>query len=123
MSAIRQELVQSAINFLKDPQVLNSPLQKRVAFLETKGLTSDEIEEALRQVKGGSSSVAAPPSPSNQIVIAQPPPVSRMDWRDFFIAAVLIGGIGYAIVEVAKVTLIFFLFTFMVNLYISNLIL
>ncbi|RGB33468.1 peroxisomal membrane anchor protein conserved region-domain-containing protein [Rhizophagus diaphanus] len=102
MSTIRQELVQSAINFLKDPQVQNSPLQKRVAFLESKGLTSDEIEEAMRLVKGGSPSVAAPPSPSNQVVIAQPPPVSRMDWRDFFIAAVLIGGIGYAIVEVAK---------------------
>ncbi|RIA85028.1 peroxisomal membrane anchor protein conserved region-domain-containing protein [Glomus cerebriforme] len=104
MSTIRQELVQSAINFLKDPQVQNSPLQKRVAFLESKGLSTNEIEEALRQVKGGSSSVASPvpPPPSNQVVVAQPPSVPRMDWRDFFIAAVLIGGIGYAMVEVAK---------------------
>ena len=105
MTANRQELIQSAINFLKDPQVQNSPLQKRVTFLESKGLTSDEIEEALRQVKGGSSSAAPAPSlPPNQgMVIAQPPPVPRMDWRDYFIAAILIGGIGYAIVEVAKV--------------------
>jgi peroxin-14 len=112
MSAIRQELVQSAINFLKDPQVQNSPLQKRVAFLESKGLTSDEIEEALRQVKGGSSSVAPPvlPPQQNQDVIARPPPVPRMDWRDFFIAAVLIGGIGYAIVAVAKVIFFYFYF-------------
>jgi|SRR3954471_13845679 peroxin-14 len=106
MTANRQELVQSAIKFLKDPQVQNSTLQKRVAFLESKGLSSDEIEEALRQVKDGSSSVAPPttPSPPNQgMVIAQPPPVPRMDWRDYFIAAIFIGGIGYAIVAVAKV--------------------
>ncbi len=114
MSTIRQELVQSAVNFLKDPQVQNSPLQKRVAFLESKGLSSDEIEEALRQVKSDSPSVVPPVLPprtqgAGQVVIAQPPPVPRMDWRDFFIAAVFIGGIGYAIVAVAKVTLIFFL--------------
>ena len=103
MTANRQELVQSAINFLKDPQVQNSPLQKRVAFLEAKGLSSDEIEEALRQVKGGPSNVAPPAQGAGQVVMTQPPPVPRMDWRDYFIAAILIGGIGYAIVAVAKV--------------------
>ncbi|CAI2163643.1 12432_t:CDS:2 [Funneliformis geosporum] len=108
MSIIRQELVQSAVNFLKDPQVKNSPLQKRVAFLESKGLSSEEIEEALKKVKDVSPSVVPPlpPPPSSQgsgqVMITQPPPVPRMDWRDFFIAAVFVGGIGYAIVAVTK---------------------
>ncbi|CAG8507776.1 3308_t:CDS:2 [Funneliformis mosseae] len=108
MSTIRQELVQSAVNFLKDPQVKNSPLQKRVAFLESKGLSSEEIEEALKKVKDVSPNVAPqiPPTPpsqgSGQVMITQPPPVPRMDWRDFFIAAVFVGGIGYAIVAVTK---------------------
>ncbi|CAJ0847533.1 3038_t:CDS:2 [Entrophospora sp. SA101] len=74
MSQIRTELITPAVNFLKDPKVQSSPLQKRVAFLESKGLTSEEIEEALKQAKAG-----------------------QIDWRDYFIAAVLIGGIGYAI--------------------------
>ncbi|CAJ0645021.1 6517_t:CDS:2 [Entrophospora sp. SA101] len=67
MSQIRTELITPAVNFLKDPKVQSSPLQKRVAFLESKGLTSEEIEEALKQAKAG-----------------------QIDWRDYFIAAVLI---------------------------------
>ncbi|CAG8499454.1 2708_t:CDS:2 [Acaulospora colombiana] len=110
--SVRQDLVKSAVNFLKDPQVQNSPLQKRVAFLESKGLTTNEIEEAIRQVKdGGNNELSAavvglsqaPVQPvPTQVALAPPPPVPRLDWRDFFIGAVLIGGIGYAIVEVAK---------------------
>ncbi|CAG8634524.1 1814_t:CDS:2, partial [Racocetra fulgida] len=95
------------------PNVQSSPLQKRVAFLESKGLTSEEIEEALRKAKGDeitkNTEVALPqnaqanngPS-SGQPVVMQPPPVPRMDWKDYFIAAVLVGGIGYAIVAIAK---------------------
>ncbi|CAG8494342.1 1751_t:CDS:2 [Acaulospora morrowiae] len=108
--SIRQELVKSAVDFLNDPKVQSSPLQKRVAFLERKGLTSNEIEEAIKQAKGGGGELptAAVPSQvqtlpvSAQVALAPPPPVPRLDWRDFFIGAVLIGGIGYAMVEVAK---------------------
>lgn len=113
MSTSRQSLINSAVNFLKDPNVQSSPLQKRVAFLESKGLTSEEIEEALRKAKGDISTktteVALPQPnqvnvpPNGQPVVMQPPPVPRMDWKDYFIAAVLVGGIGYAIVVVAKV--------------------
>ncbi|KAF0424053.1 peroxisomal membrane anchor protein conserved region-domain-containing protein [Gigaspora margarita] len=109
MSTLRQGLITSAVNFLKDPNVQNSPLKKRVAFLESKGLTSEEIEEALRKVKDDDistkvSDVALPQNnqPNSTSVIIQPPPVPRMDWRDYFIAAVFVGGIGYAIIAVAK---------------------
>ncbi|CAG8571809.1 25013_t:CDS:2 [Cetraspora pellucida] len=113
MSTSRQSLITSAVNFLKDPNVQSSPLQKRVAFLESKGLTSEEIEEALKKSKGddistNASEVALPKhnqanvQSSGQPIVIQPPPVPRMDWKDYFIAAVFIGGIGYAIVAVTK---------------------
>ncbi|CAG8464123.1 18446_t:CDS:2 [Dentiscutata erythropus] len=110
MSTLRQGLVTSAVNFLKDPNVQNSPLKKRVAFLESKGLTSEEIEEALRKAKDDDISTKVSDvqhnqpnaTSSGQPMIIQPPPVPRMDWRDYFIAAVLVGGIGYAIIAVTK---------------------
>ena len=47
LKTIRFELLSSAINFLKDPQVQSAPLSKRLAFLEGKGLTSEEIDLAI----------------------------------------------------------------------------
>lgn len=47
LKSIRFELLSSAINFLKDPQVQSAPLSKRLAFLEGKGLTSEEIDLAI----------------------------------------------------------------------------
>jgi peroxin-14 len=101
----RQDLVRSAVNFLRDPKVQASPLQKRVAFLESKGLTSEEIEAALREAKEGVSSSPPPSLPAGQqpMLVQQPPTVPRLDWRDYFVAAVLIGGIGFAIATVVKV--------------------
>ncbi|RHZ77925.1 hypothetical protein Glove_168g237 [Diversispora epigaea] len=114
-SSVRSELVQSAVNFLQNPQVQSSPLQKRIAFLESKGLTANEIEEAIKLSKGGGGgdvgniSVVGgvgggqlqqvPASMGNMRVAPVPP---KLDWRDFFVAAVLIGGISYAIIEIAK---------------------
>ncbi|CAG8542254.1 12169_t:CDS:2 [Ambispora gerdemannii] len=112
MASIREESVLGAVNFLKDPKVQKSTLQSRVSFLESKGLTSEEIEEALRRVKGGdpfNATTVAPPQPiqgvnPGQVIYAQPPapPPAKSDWRDYFIAAVLFGGIGYAIGAVVK---------------------
>ncbi|CAG8485572.1 2014_t:CDS:2 [Paraglomus brasilianum] len=108
MSTSRANLIQSAVNFLRDPTVQNAPLQKRVSFLESKGLTSEEIEDALKQAKGGATAsqtegsqaaaVTAAAPPGQQVVHAVPPPVPRMDWRDYFIAAVIIGGVGWAVI-------------------------
>ncbi|CAG8486271.1 193_t:CDS:2 [Diversispora eburnea] len=93
--SVRSELVQSAVNFLQNPQVQNSPLQKRIAFLESKGLTANEIEEAIKLAKGGSGDLQQVPTSMGNMRVAPVPP--RLDWRDFFVAAVLIGGISYAI--------------------------
>jgi hypothetical protein len=47
---VREELVQSAVSFLKHPKVVASSDVQRRSFLENKGLTVDEIEEAFRRL-------------------------------------------------------------------------
>jgi Pex14 N-terminal domain len=42
------------VRFLQHPQAQASPLSQRISFLEKKGLTSEEISEALNRAEGGS---------------------------------------------------------------------
>ncbi|KAK9768580.1 peroxisomal membrane protein pex14 [Basidiobolus ranarum] len=112
--ANREDVILSAVKFLKDPKVQSSALAKKVAFLESKGLTSAEIEEALSRVSGAGPAVpGAPPVPAGavpagsyagpavQYTIA-PPPVKSLDWKDYFIAAVVTGGVGYGVYSLAR---------------------
>ena len=55
MGEKREDIIQSAVKFLKDPKVASSPLAKKIAFLESKGLSSEEIEEAVSRSNGGNS--------------------------------------------------------------------
>ncbi|KAL1921816.1 uncharacterized protein VTP21DRAFT_10458 [Calcarisporiella thermophila] len=124
MSSLREDLVQQAVKFLQDPKVQTSPLAKKVSFLESKGMTSDEIEEAVSRASGKSSSPTTttttvtqanspgasnvPPgmaaAPGGQMVpYAMAPPLPpRRDWRDVFIACVVAGGFGYGVWTLAK---------------------
>ncbi|TVU20187.1 hypothetical protein EJB05_36386 [Eragrostis curvula] len=52
---MREELVQSAISFLKHPKVVTSSDIQRRSFLENKGLSVDEINEAFRRLQSPSS--------------------------------------------------------------------
>ncbi|CAN6345755.1 unnamed protein product [Urochloa humidicola] len=52
---MREELVQSAVSFLKHPKVVASSDGQRRSFLENKGLTVDEIDEAFRRLQSPSS--------------------------------------------------------------------
>jgi len=109
--AIRENLVSSATSFLKDPKVQKAPLAKRVAFLESKGLTQEEIEEALSRANGnapksqstavvaGGAAPQLPPNPYMQIV--QPPP-KYLGWKDYFIGTAIIGGVSYALYRALK---------------------
>jgi hypothetical protein len=47
---MREELVQSAVTFLKHPKVVASSDVQRRSFLVNKGLTVDEIEEAFQRL-------------------------------------------------------------------------
>ncbi|KAK6153315.1 hypothetical protein DH2020_012954 [Rehmannia glutinosa] len=48
---IREEQVQNALKFLSHPKVRGSPVMYRRSFLERKGLTKEEIDEAFRRVQ------------------------------------------------------------------------
>ncbi|XP_048443773.1 peroxisomal membrane protein PEX14-like isoform X1 [Pyrus x bretschneideri] len=47
---MREEQVQNAVKFLSHPKVRGSPVVYRRSFLEKKGLTKEEIDEAFRRV-------------------------------------------------------------------------
>lgn len=48
--SMREEQVQNAVKFLSHPKVMGSPVVYRCSFLEKKGLTKEEIDEAFRRV-------------------------------------------------------------------------
>ncbi|KAL3628812.1 hypothetical protein CASFOL_027858 [Castilleja foliolosa] len=47
---IREDQIQNAMKFLSHPKVRGSPVMYRRSFLERKGLTKEEIDEAFRRV-------------------------------------------------------------------------
>ncbi|CCC13107.1 hypothetical protein SMACR_06325 [Sordaria macrospora] len=121
--AIREDLVASAAQFLQDPSVAASPIEKRIAFLQAKNLSQEEVSAALARAESG-----GPPPPYAQSpayaqaagpVAAQggspqyygyPPyawPQSttegpRRDWRDLFILATVVGGASYGLYNLGK---------------------
>ncbi|RLV95450.1 Peroxisomal membrane protein PER10 [Spathaspora sp. JA1] len=116
---MNEELINSAVAFLKDPQVTNSPLTKKVEFLEAKGLNQQEIEEALRRVNdesttsiqtiasssssSGTQSVRHPPPPSPQIdYYNAAPELPERSWKDYFIMATATVGITYGLYQVVN---------------------
>ncbi|XP_010027726.2 peroxisomal membrane protein PEX14 isoform X2 [Eucalyptus grandis] len=66
---IREEQVQNAVKFLSHPKVQGSPVIYRRSFLERKGLTKEEIDEAFRRVPD--------PTPSAQPTNVSPDPQSK----------------------------------------------
>ncbi|RMZ80206.1 hypothetical protein DV737_g3104, partial [Chaetothyriales sp. CBS 132003] len=116
--APREDLVASAVTFLRDSSVSASPLDKRIEFLKSKNLTQEEIDLSLARaaedpslgpsVQASYAPVPAgrgPPTglyanyPYNPYGQFQPPPPEppRRDWRDWFIMATVIGGAGYGL--------------------------
>jgi peroxin-14 len=76
-----------------------------VQFLEAKGLTAPEIEDAIRQAGSNQvthsyrqpyqASYTSPYGPSPYGV----PPSNQWDWRDYFITAVLTGTVAFGVVS------------------------
>lgn len=115
------DLINSAVTFLQDPKVADAPLAKRIAFLESKGLSSEQVQAALQRAQdvqtgnlntvptSSTSQAAYVPSrpvtsygtyqPMQQL---QPPPLPQRDWRDWFIMAVVSGGFSWAAYFLAK---------------------
>ncbi|KAK4219975.1 peroxisomal membrane protein PER10 [Rhypophila decipiens] len=123
--AIREDLVASAAKFLQDPSVASYPIEKKIAFLQAKNLTQEEVSAALARVgtdPNTPQSYTAPPTAAgSQVVQApqpyyaqyppqypgyawpQPPPeVPKRDWRDWFIMATVVGGVSYGLLTLGK---------------------
>ncbi|WFD39123.1 peroxisomal membrane protein pex14 [Malassezia japonica] len=100
----RTEMIQSAVSFLADPKVQSSPISQRVSFLESKGLTPQEVDLALAQASRPQSLGSAPQYASPYPMMPAYPPGQqyRRDWRDWFIMAVVSGTIGYGIFGLAR---------------------
>uniref|UniRef100_A0A8C9FQG8 Peroxisomal membrane protein PEX14 n=1 Tax=Pavo cristatus TaxID=9049 RepID=A0A8C9FQG8_PAVCR len=96
----------TAVKFLQNPRVRQSPIATRRAFLKKKGLTDEEIDLAFQQ-SGTSADEPQSPGPSPQLVPAQPahpvvynPPGSR--WRDYGALAIIMAGIAFGFHQLYK---------------------
>lgn len=118
--AIREELVRPAAKFLADPKVASSPLAKKIAFLESKGLSAEEIEVALQRSRSQGNSASVKDT-SAQVINVPPPvppptyPVGSLQYqgyleplslgtrvRDLSVAVALVGSAGYSMYWLAK---------------------
>ncbi|CAG99440.1 Pex14p [Kluyveromyces lactis] len=109
----RRELYDSAISFLKDPNVVSAPLTQKIEFLQGKGLTQDEIQLALKDATGGSKDESKPVVNSDNTVSressnshfhyeAVPPAIPNRDWKDYFIMATASVGLFYGVYQLTK---------------------
>lgn len=112
---MNEELIKSAVSFLRDLSVGSSPLNKKIEFLQSKGLNEQEIEEALKRANDTSSSAPqstntaqnysplqhyAPPAPLDYYSVA--PQVPERTWKDYFIMATATAGVTYGLYQVVS---------------------
>lgn len=99
----RTELLNSADKFLRDPSVSSASLSKRVAFLESKGLTTLEIETAIQNANNETNGV--PPkipfrtqsnTASHFRETSVMPPGNGVGWKDVLLGIIGVSGLGYA---------------------------
>ncbi|KAI0407199.1 peroxisomal membrane anchor protein conserved region-domain-containing protein [Xylaria palmicola] len=119
--AIREDIVSSAVSFLQDPNVVSSPLENKLSFLRSKNLTQEEIDAAFARAGGPppASTTPQPASASAPAPVQQqpyypqhqqppygwqspPPEPPKRDWRDWFIMATVVGGVGYGLYFLSK---------------------
>jgi len=120
--AVREDVVAGATKFLQDPTIASTPVEKKIAFLQAKNLTPEEVNAALTRV----GQHPAPPPAYSQAVTHQPPQPfynnpsypqqypygwqqnpqqqtpPRRDWRDWFIMATVVSGVSYGLFSLGK---------------------
>lgn len=64
---VREDLVASAVSFLQDPTVAAAALDKRIAFLQSKNLSQEEINIALARASDASQAPGAIAPPQAQL--------------------------------------------------------
>lgn len=117
---MNEELLNSAVSFLKDPGVASSPLNKKIEFLQSKGLNEQEIEEAMKRANNPEdqtqSTKSTPMTYQSAILSSQghhmqqaplpydyyamAPQVPERSWKDYFIMATATAGATYGLYQV-----------------------
>ncbi|XP_049733851.1 peroxisomal membrane protein PEX14 isoform X2 [Elephas maximus indicus] len=106
----REPLIATAVKFLQNSRVRQSPLATRRTFLKKKGLTDEEIDLAFQQ-SGTSADEPSSLGPATQVVPVQPPhllpqPCSPVGsrWRDYGALAIIMAGIAFGFHQLYKAT-------------------
>ena len=125
--ALRADQVKNALSFLLNPRVRNTSLQARKEFLMKKGLTTAEIDEAVRQAQpeldriasatvGGLTSQVSPPvasavvqsvqtglaPTSNAITVAPPAQTSTTSTSQLLLTSVAAMSLGAGLALLLK---------------------
>lgn len=122
---IREDQVQNAVKFLSHPKVRGSPVIYRRSFLEKKGLTREEIDEAFRRVPDPTpSATPSQPAATNQdgqmksLSATQPVPsassgtiskvrkLSSFHWSNVLVAVSVLGASGAGTFVVFKKSIV-----------------
>jgi peroxin-14 len=100
-SLIREDAVLTAIQFLSNSKVRESPLNKKVTFLEKKGLNSQEIKEALIRAESLKETETIAPELPRRPLQYDPSmdssSISSRTWKNTFSPVLLIGGFTYGV--------------------------
>nr|KAF6294374.1 peroxisomal biogenesis factor 14 [Pipistrellus kuhlii] len=104
----REPLIATAVKFLQNSRVRQSPLATRRAFLRKKGLTDDEIDVAFQRsgtaadepAALGAAAPAVPVQPPQLMPQPYSPVGSR--WRDYSALAVIMAGIAFGFHQLYK---------------------
>ncbi|XP_070330372.1 peroxisomal membrane protein PEX14 isoform X6 [Odocoileus virginianus] len=106
--AAERHHIATAVKFLQNSRVRQSPLATRRAFLKKKGLTDEEIDLAFQQ-SGTAADEPASLGPATQVVPVQPPhlisqPYSPAGsrWRDYSALAIIMAGIAFGFHQLYK---------------------
>ncbi|XP_051029818.1 peroxisomal membrane protein PEX14 isoform X3 [Phodopus roborovskii] len=106
----REPLIATAVKFLQNSRVRQSPLATRRAFLKKKGLTDDEIDLAFQQSgtatdEPPSLALATPVAPIQAPhLIPQPYSPGSSRWRDYGALAIIMAGIAFGFHQLYKAT-------------------
>ncbi|XP_066527728.1 peroxisomal membrane protein PEX14 isoform X2 [Hoplias malabaricus] len=99
-AAPREALIATAVKFLQNPKVLQSPLATRKSFLKKKGLTDEEVELAIHRSGSTEDTLVRTPVGHPHIIQGAPlapvpysPPGYR--WRDYGALAIIMAGMAF----------------------------
>ncbi|XP_064156915.1 peroxisomal membrane protein PEX14 isoform X1 [Anguilla rostrata] len=95
----REPLIATAVKFLQNPKVRQSPMATRRAFLKKKGLTDEEVELAIQ--RSGSTEEPLALAPVGPPHILHPPQLAPVPysppgyrWRDYGALAIIMTGMA-----------------------------